>query len=92
MSAAPNLKSTLKFEIEVSKGPHLGLRLDFTKGSATIGRGPENDIVLSNDPRVSRQHAEIKQRDDCFIVVNLSAKNFILVDGVNVQSEVIKSG
>lgn len=90
MSAAPNVKDGLKFEIEVTKGPHIGLRLSFTKGSATIGRGPENDIVLSSDPRVSRQHAEIKQRGSDFLVVNLSGKNFILLDGESVQSEVLR--
>lgn len=90
MSAAPSVKDALKFEIEVTKGPHIGLRLEFKKGSATIGRGPENDIVLSSDPRVSRQHAEIKQRGNEFVVVNLSSKNFIMLDGESVQSEVLK--
>ncbi|MBO9667431.1 MAG: FHA domain-containing protein [Bdellovibrio sp.] len=65
----------------------MGMKLSFAKGTATIGRGPENDIVLSNDPRVSRQHAEIKQRGNEFVVVNLSQKNFIMVNGENVQSE-----
>ncbi len=91
MSAAPNMKDGLKFEIEVTKGPHIGLRLNFNKGNATIGRGPENDIVLSSDPRVSRQHAEIKQRGNEFLVVNLSGKNFILLDGESVQSEILKN-
>lgn len=92
MGAAPNVKDALSFEVEVTKGPHIGLRLNFSKGSATIGRGPENDIVLSSDPRVSRQHAEIKQRGSEFVVVNLSSKNFILVNGEAVQSEVLKKG
>lgn len=89
MSAAPQIKDNAIFEVEVTKGPHKGLRLSFAKSSATIGRGPENDIVLANDPRVSRQHAEIKQRGQDFLIVNLSSKNFILLDGVSIQSEVL---
>lgn len=92
MSAAPKVKEMLKFEVEVVKGPHMGMRLSFDKGNATLGRGPENDIVLANDPRISRQHAEIKQRGNEFVIVNLSAKNFILVNGENVQSEILHKG
>nr|BFD61735.1 hypothetical protein BdHM001_04160 [Bdellovibrio sp. HM001]BFD65547.1 hypothetical protein HAGR004_05690 [Bdellovibrio sp. HAGR004] len=87
MSAAPSMKDALKFDIEVIKGPHSGLKLSFSKASVSLGRGPENDIVLSGDPRVSRQHAEIKQRGSEFVLVNLSQKNFVMVNGQNVQSE-----
>ncbi|MEK2644107.1 FHA domain-containing protein [Bdellovibrio sp. BCCA] len=92
MSAAPQVKDALKFDIEVVKGPHVGLKATFSKASVSIGRGPENDIVLSGDPRVSRQHAEIKQRGPTeFVIVNLSSKNFILVNGQNVQSEILNN-
>lgn len=89
MSAAPVIKEVLKFDIEIVKGPHQGMKLSFAQLAVTIGRGPENDIVLANDPRASRQHAEIKQRGNDFIVVNLSQKNFVMVNGSSVQTEVI---
>jgi pSer/pThr/pTyr-binding forkhead associated (FHA) protein len=92
VGAAPKVKEYLKFGLSVVKGPHAGTKLSFTKGAVTIGRGPENDVVLANDPRVSRQHAEIKQRDSDFIVVNLSEKNFVLLNGQNVQSEILVKG
>ena len=92
MSAAPKVKEAIKFSVEVTNGPHAGMRLNFAKGSVTIGRGPENDIVLANDPRTSRQHAEIKQRDGEFLVVNLSSKNFIMVNGQGTESQVLKQG
>ncbi|KYG69330.1 hypothetical protein AZI87_09065 [Bdellovibrio bacteriovorus] len=92
MSAAPQVKDTIKFNIEVTKGPHAGLKSTFAKASVTIGRGPENDIVLSGDPRTSRQHAEIKQRSGHeFVIVNLSQKNYVLVNGQNIQSEIINN-
>jgi tetratricopeptide (TPR) repeat protein len=92
VGAAPKVKENLKFALDVVKGPHAGTKLSFTKGAVTIGRGPENDVVLANDPRVSRQHAEIKQRGSDFIVVNLSDKNFVLLNGQNIQSEILVKG
>lgn len=92
MGAANQLKEALKFDIEVTKGPHIGLRSSFSKPMVSIGRGPENDIILSSDPRCSRRHAEIRQRDNDFVVVNLSEKNFILVNGQNVQTEILAPG
>ncbi|AHI04841.1 hypothetical protein BDW_01655 [Bdellovibrio bacteriovorus W] len=88
MGAAP--KENLSFEVEITAGPHAGTKLSFSKASVSIGRGPENDIVLANDPRASRQHAEIKVRGQSeIVVINLSAKNFVLVNGQSVQSEIL---
>lgn len=92
MGAAPKVKENMKFDLAVVKGPHAGLKISFTKGVASIGRGPENDVVLANDPRISRQHAEIKQRGSDFIVVNLSSKNFVMLNGQSVQSEILAKG
>lgn len=92
MSAAPQVKDLLKFAVEVVSGPHQGLKMDFNKASVSIGRGPENDIVLANDPRASRNHAEIRQRGGTeFVIVNVSAKNFVVVNGKNIQSEAISN-
>lgn len=89
---APQMKEALKFQIEITQGPHQGTKKTFSKEIVSIGRGPENDIVLSNDPKVSRQHAEIRQRDADFVIVNLSQKNFILFNGQNVQTEILTQG
>ncbi|MDQ1613613.1 MAG: adenylate cyclase [Pyrinomonadaceae bacterium] len=40
-----------------------------SRGQCTIGRAPENSVPL-NDPRASRQHAHIVQRDGAYVVVN----------------------
>jgi hypothetical protein len=92
MGAANQLKEALKFDIEVIKGPHSGMRSAFSKQVVGIGRGPENDIILSSDPRCSRKHAEIRQRDADFVIVNLSEKNFIMVNGQSVQTEILVPG
>lgn len=91
MGAAPRADEMIKYTIEVLKGPHVGLKMGFAKDSIFIGRGPENDVVLANDPRVSRQHAEIRQRSLTeFVVINVSQKNFILANGHIVESELLK--
>ena len=91
MSAAPSMNELLNFTLEVLKGPHAGETFDFNKGTITIGREAENDVILSRDPRVSRQHVEIKQSLGQFYLVNLSQKNFVLLNGQNVTSEKMES-
>lgn len=85
--AAPQTKTHQKFSLEIMKGPHAGGSFTFDKPSVSFGRGAENDVVLANDPRISRQHAEIKSSGDEYYIVNLSQKNFVLVNGIRVQSE-----
>lgn len=90
MSTASSLRTdNVRFSLEAVKGPHKGLTFESDKTSITIGRGPENDIVLTDDPRVSRQHAEIKQSLGQFYLVNLSQKNFVLLNNQNITSEKI---
>lgn len=91
MSAAVKLNELVRFTIEVVKGPHAGLKKEFDKVSITIGRGPENEIVLADDPRISRQHAEIRQVKGEFFVLNLSQKNFVLVNGTEISHEKISN-
>lgn len=93
MGAALKGNQLSKFSIEITKGPHSGLRVDFDKEVISIGRGPENDIVLSSDPKVSRRHAEIKFKSgEGHFLVNLSKKNYVLINGKNVESERLGNG
>ena len=91
MSEAVNLKP-LDIELEIVSGPHLGQRFTFAdKPLITIGRGPENDIVLANDPRTSRLHAEIKFSDENFYVYNRANKNYILINGIKDEQALLSS-
>lgn len=88
MGAAPRENDSLKYEIEIVAGPHKGFKTSYSKSTVSIGRGPENDLVLSNDPRVSRNHAEIRQKSyNEFTIVNLSSKNFVMLNGENIQGQ-----
>ena len=85
MSAALQQKPEIKIKLSVVKGPHSGQVYQLNKPIFTIGRGPENDLVLMNDPQISRSHAKVMIVDRDLEVVNLSSKNAIFVDGEGVQ-------
>ncbi len=49
------------------------------KKSLAIGRAPECDIVI-NDPSISREHAEIEQRNSTYYIRDLDSKNGVIVN------------
>lgn len=54
----------------------------------TIGRAPQNDIVI-NDPRVGRSHLQIIEHDNGrFSIVDLNSTNGTYVNGQRIRSEV----
>ncbi|MFC7403977.1 FtsK/SpoIIIE domain-containing protein [Georgenia alba] len=65
------------------EGPLRGQEFPLTKGHASIGRDPRNDIVLA-DPMVSKRHARIEVSGPVELV-DLNSANGVLVDGVPVQ-------
>jgi adenylate cyclase len=59
------------------------MELDQAHSSCTIGRGPENDIVIA-DQMASRLHARIERHRDRFVVVDQSTNGtFVSFDGEN---------
>ncbi|MDT4920149.1 MAG: putative peptide zinc metalloprotease protein [Pseudonocardiales bacterium] len=57
-----------------------GRSIALVKQVTTIGRAPDNDVVL-DDPSVSRHHARITRRDNDFTVEDLGSVNDTTVDG-----------
>ena len=53
---------------------------DLEKTTVVIGRSKESDIRVS-DPNVSRRHAEIRQDDSGFSIVDLDSTNGVSVNG-----------
>ena len=85
MSTAAQLRPEIKIKMIVVKGPHMGQVFQLSKPVFTIGRGPENDIVLMNDPLISRTHAKISVVDRDLEISNLSIKNAIIIEGESVD-------
>ncbi len=46
----------------------------------TIGRAPDNQLVLSNDPKVSSHHAEIRVENQNYVIVDLGSTNHTFVN------------
>lgn len=92
MTAAPRLAKVLKITVEVARGPSQGEKHVFEKELIKIGRGPENDLVFSQDVKVSRHHIEVLVTSSQVTVRNLSAKNLLAVDGEIVNEKSLRPG
>jgi translation elongation factor P/translation initiation factor 5A len=56
-----------------------------------IGRGKQADVRLQ-DPNVSRSHAELRQRGNEYLIVDLGSTNGVEVNGKQVESAALKNG
>jgi predicted component of type VI protein secretion system len=61
-----------------------GKRHELAKRQVTLGRSRECDIRI-DDPNVSRRHAEIRQEDGAYWIVDLGSTNGIEVNGKRVD-------
>jgi len=89
MSAAPAIKSRLKYKLKIVAGPHLNEVYGLDQDLLRIGRGEDNDIRLVNDGRVSRHHVKIVWTGTEYRFANLSQKNFVMLDGQVLQEGVL---
>jgi len=61
------------------------------EGITNIGRKLDNHIVIQ-DPRVSRNHAQIRMVDGQYILLDLNSTGGTLVNGKNISKSVLYSG
>lgn len=85
MSLAQKVNPQIEIKLTVLKGPHAGQSFVLNKQNFSIGRGPENEIILLNDAKISRQHAKIQVVNQDIEIVNLSSKNQIFVGAESIQ-------
>jgi hypothetical protein len=90
--AAPQLKTGLQFKVQIQRGPLAGQSFSFNKAIVEIGRGSDNDLILSNDIRASRKHAEIHWDGHELRIINISSKSFLAVNGSQVESATLEPG
>ena len=64
---------------------HAGERITLTAAGVTVGRAPDNTIVLSSD-RVSRHHARFDLAARGYYVTDLGSSNGIVVNGERIRS------
>jgi FhaA, N-terminal domain/FHA domain len=74
----------------IEKGKR-GKAFPLTKDRVIIGRLGESDVVLS-DPGVSRRHAEVRQEDGEFVVVDLGSTNGTMVNEATIGERTLEEG
>ena len=83
--AALKEKPEIRFKLTVLKGPHMGQVFQLNKDIISLGRSSDNAVVLTDDPQISRNHAQLAVINNEVIVSNLSQKNALIVEGSSVQ-------
>ena len=74
----------------VLRGEAVDRRIDLLRMPIRIGRGQKNDVVLDDPLKgISRDHAEIRQIDDDYVLVDLESENGIWVSGRRVPEVVL---
>lgn len=70
----------------LNEGPSKGIRYAIRTPLAQVGRGPNNDVRLS-DESVSEIHAKLQRRDDGWHLVDMNSTNGTYVGGSRVTGE-----
>lgn len=65
--------------------------VDLDQVVVTVGRGLENDIIVE-DPRVSRNHAQLRLRYDHYVIFDLNSRGGTQINGYSVEECVLHSG
>lgn len=88
LSGAPEVTGA---KLVVVGGPEKGKEYTIEFNEIFVGRGVDNDFVVS-DPSMSRKHFRIRRRFDEYIVVDLQSGNGTRRNGEKVTEEVLAHG
>jgi len=72
-------------KLRVQAGLNAGQEFEITQLVTTIGRAPDNTIVLP-DPTVSRHHARVDRQGDAFIVSDLGSTSGTWLNGARLTA------
>jgi pSer/pThr/pTyr-binding forkhead associated (FHA) protein len=73
----------VSFALTIAAGSARGQRFRFEGESVSIGRAPDNDVVL-NDAGVSRTHARIERRASEWVLTDRASANGVALNGAAV--------
>lgn len=80
-----------KLVLEVLSGPEHGQSFICDRPNLRIGADPLCDMVLT-DPTVSRNHAEVRQRGQNFVLVDLKSTNGTFLNNNKIDNAMIQPG
>lgn len=70
--------------VRVYEGNQLLAQYELVSENTSIGRGPDNDIVLA-ESAVSKHHATIEKRGGSYFIIDNQSANGTLVDGESIR-------
>jgi len=73
------------------EGPQPGQVFTLSPGRQVVGKSPDSDIVLA-DVTVSRQHFEIQNEGERYVVKDLGSTNGTMIDGAEVKEAYLRPG
>ena len=76
------------WRLTIERGPHAGSAYPLHGGTITIGRNPDNQIVIQ-DPLVSRYHARLTWQGSTFLLEDLGSANGTWVNDARITSPVL---
>jgi pSer/pThr/pTyr-binding forkhead associated (FHA) protein len=80
------------YALTVLNGPDKGATYKLVAGRVTLGRGSDNDIVVKDDPKISRNHAIITVTPRGVEISDVSDRNKVILNGEEVTSRLIPPG
>lgn len=87
--AQPQAGTQAELVMQTASGAHV---FPIQSNMITIGRGLNNDIILE-DPRISRQHAQLRYKSRRFLIADNGSTNGTYVNGTPVSTEqVLRDG
>ena len=88
---APLLTSGSEVMLTILSGPDSGVAYKLMGQTITLGRDPENDVVLP-DSKSSRNHACLEQRDGAYWIKDLGSQNGVILNGHSIREGLVKPG
>ena len=77
--------------LTVLSGPDTGVGYKLVGQTITLGRAPDNDVVLQ-DVKSSRNHAKIELRNGDYWFIDLGSQNGVLINGNHVTEKQLEVG
>lgn len=92
MSSALAISSANESRWTVTAGPMTGSVRVMSQAQFVIGRAPECDFIIINDPKCSRRQAEVRLGSRGCEINSLNDKNPVLVNGREITRAVLNEG
>jgi pSer/pThr/pTyr-binding forkhead associated (FHA) protein len=83
---------TNEFSLTIMGGADKGTVIKLVMGRITIGRGSDNDIVIKDDPKVSRNHAKLVVSANGVQISDTSDRNKLVVNGIAINNTELTDG